>query len=260
MSHFGDFNGFQTSPIQTVVEHHTVQLLGDGKTFHCPCHPSIAFGLKPVGKDQTDIFWYFPSQNTQINFIVMSYGGKLLFPKGSAPIFDDWFWSPQRDDSRILCFPRFSTEGSGSNQLQTEWNNFSNQNHSEPRIERTKTSGRSTKSQVLIWICPRFPQRFSVDLLWACCISTCLAFRAVDKVRASSRLKIKSWQHRLFLSFVLIKTIKFNFQHLQEVDFLQLSEGNLTTAITPEILKKPTANGSAEIVLSRRDVIGIIPK
>ena len=107
---------------------------------------SLHSGLKPVCKDQPDIFWYFPSQNTQINFIVMSYGGKLLFPKGSAPIFDDWFWSPQRDDSRILCFPRFSTEGSGSNQLQTEWNNFSNQNHSEPRIERTKTSGRSTKS------------------------------------------------------------------------------------------------------------------
>jgi len=32
------------------------------------------------------------------------------------------------------------------------------------------------------------------------------------------------------------------------------------TAINPEILKKPTANGSAAIVLSRRDVIGIIPK
>jgi hypothetical protein len=54
-------------------------------------------------------------------------GVSCLFPKGSAPIFDDWFRSPQRDDSScvFMCF----SAGSGSKQLQTEWTDFSNQNH-----------------------------------------------------------------------------------------------------------------------------------
>jgi hypothetical protein len=51
----------------------------------------------------------------------------IIFLNVSAPIFDDWFRSPQRDDSRcvFMCF----SAGSGSKQLQTEWTDFSNQNH-----------------------------------------------------------------------------------------------------------------------------------
>ena len=89
-----------------------------------------SFWLETCLQRQNMFFLVFSSTkhtNKLYSYGVM--GVSCFFRKVQPPCFDDWFRSPQRDDLRILCFLRFSTEGSGSKQLQTEGNNFSKQNH-----------------------------------------------------------------------------------------------------------------------------------
>ena len=135
-----------------------------------------------------------------------------------------------------VCFLHFST-GSGRKQLQTEWKDFSNQNQNlrslgawnwtsqvlEKIWFEPKFAAEVQRARYEIWVCPPgFPQRFC---FWSALgmLHFHMGVSSCWQVRASSRLKINSWQHGWFLSFVLIKTIKFNFlQHIP--------------AITPEIL------------------------